>query len=156
MSITEVRENLAMDCPAGRAQASVEGYFARHRRKDGTSRVTLRVPLHGIWPLPGLPLEHEVTVITRLGRDEENLNDAVQIAWTPRGEVPLPDFKGTLTTWAGDDPNTSFVEIAGYYTPPLGIMGEAFDEVIGHAIAQRTAHALLEEIARFATAPVTD
>ncbi|MBV8148694.1 MAG: hypothetical protein JO092_06365 [Candidatus Eremiobacteraeota bacterium] len=125
----------------------MQRYFAQRENSAGIAHLQLRVPLHG-FGVKGLALEHDVRVIARRGRDDENLNDLIRISWEPEGHGPYPGFSGTLVTWAEHDPKQSFIEIDGTYTPPLGIAGEAFDKAVGHSIATRTAHLLLEDIAR--------
>lgn len=148
MSMTRVRERIAVGCPIAEAQSRLEAYFAKRRDPDGKTRLPLRIPLDGSALLKGLALEHDVAVVASRGRDEQNLNDVIKIVWEPEGGGAFPKFDGTLVVWAEHDPKESFIELDGTYTPPGGTSGEAFDETIGRAIARRTAHVLLSDIAR--------
>lgn len=147
MSKTHLRDHIAVACAAGEAESRLEAFFARHRDRDGVTHLTLRVPMDPIAGFKGLALDHRVRVRARRARDDQNLNDLIRIAWEPEGEGPYPSFDGTLVTWAEHDPDRTLVEIDGTYEPPLGVGGEAFDATVGHAIAKRTARALLEDIA---------
>ncbi|HTX59104.1 MAG TPA: hypothetical protein VMH02_05450 [Verrucomicrobiae bacterium] len=134
---------------AAQADARIERYLAARRDSHGVTRVELRVPLEGVAPVRGLALEHCVRVDACRGRDDQNLNDVIRMAWAPEGGGPFPRFEGTLVTFArSDEPDTSEIELDGWYEPPLGDAGELFEETVGHAIAERTARALLEEVAR--------
>jgi hypothetical protein len=145
---TRVRAHVPVRCHVDEVESRLQRYFAQHEDSAGVAHLHLRVPLDGMPALKGLALEHAVRVIARKGRDDQNLNDLIRIAWEPEGEAPYPAFTGTLLTWAEHDPKQSFIEIDGTYTPPLGVAGEAFDEAVGHSVATRTAQTLLEDIAR--------
>lgn len=148
MSMTRLRERAAVRCPIAEAQGRLEAYFAKRRDPDGKTRLALKVPLDGAGLFRGLALEHDVVIVASRGRDEQNLNDVIDVAWEPEGGGTFPTFAGTLVAWAEHDPSKSFIELDGTYSPPGGTGGEAFDETIGRAIAQRTAQTLLRDIAR--------
>ena len=76
----------------------------------------------------------------------------LDVSWSPKGGGPYPTFAGTLSI-AEDAIGWSRIEIDGTYRPPLGIAGAAFDAMIGHHIAKRTATELLAEIKRLLLAP---
>lgn len=142
-----LRDTIALDCPVPEADSRIAAYLDGHRDRDGVTRFALRVPLDGIAPLHGLALEREVRVDARRDRDDQNLNDLIRISWTPGIDGAFPHFEGTLVTWSAEDPMHSFVELDGWYEPPFGDAGELFDEAVGHAIATRTARALLNDMA---------
>jgi len=139
----ELREQTAVACPAEDAEAGLLAFFAARQDADGVTRMRLRVPMDGT-----VALEREVRIEARETRDDENLNELVRIAWEPQGSVMFPRFEGTLTVWGDDDPNKSFVELRGHYTPPLGAAGQVFDDAIGFKIAQSTASEFLRDVKR--------
>lgn len=141
-----LRHTVAVDCPIDQAQARIERFFTSRRGAHGVIRFPLRLPLEGL-PIEGLALDHEICVETCARRDEQNLNDLIRLKWRPSGDVPLPEFDGTIVTWAESDRNRTFIELDGTYAAPLAAAGEIFDETVGRAIAQRTAAELLTEIA---------
>ncbi len=146
--MSRLRDHVRTRCPAAEADARLESYFANHRGADGVTRLHLRVPLHGVGPLPSVDLERQIIVTAVRTRDDENLNELIRIHWEPAGGGPFPSFSGTLLSWGENDPgHESFIELDGSYDPPLGSAGEVFDEALGHEIARRTARALLEELA---------
>jgi hypothetical protein len=153
MSTNRVRAKIAVDCPIAEAQKRLLAFFDARRVNGGPARVELRVPLEGIVSDPQLALWRDVEVTTRRARDDENLNDLVRIQWKPVDDGPYPTFRGALITWAEHDPQRSYLELDGSYDPPLGVAGAAFDEIVGHEIAKRTAQALLDDIARAMSSP---
>ena len=152
MSTTRIRESLAVECPVDELQGAVDAFLTA-KRAFGSVRRRLRVSLDAMPLLGGLPLTHNVLIVAYHDRDDQNLNDLIRIAWRPEGGGPFPKFSGTLVTWARDGSRGSMIEIEGTYAPPLGIAGAAFDEAVGHLIAQRTAATLLADIAATICSP---
>ena len=145
-----LRDRVALACPPSEAQARIERFFATRTGEDGVAHVSLRVPMHGVGPLPSIALEQPVDVTIRRDRDEENLNDLLRIAWKPQNG-PYPTFEGTLVTYRDPESGSTMVELDGTYDAPLSDAGNVFDKTIGHEIARRTATDLLQRIATFAT-----
>lgn len=139
----ELRERAPVGCPVDQTEAGLRAFFAARQDADGLTRMHLRVPMDGT-----LSLDREVRVEARAGRDEDNLNNVVRIAWEPEETVIFPRFEGVLLAWGEDDPQHSFIELRGHYTPPLGAAGQVFDDVIGYKIAQTTAREFLRDIKR--------
>jgi hypothetical protein len=140
----ELREQTLVKSPVAETEAGLSAFFAARQDTDGVTHMRLRVPMDG-----GLmSLEREVRVEARAGKDDDNLNDVVRIAWEPEGPVIFPRFEGALIAWGEDDPAQSFIELRGHYTPPLGAAGQIFDELIGYEIAQATAREFLRDIKR--------
>jgi len=137
----QLRERIAVGCPVEDVEAGLIGFFEAREDAEGVTRMRLRVPMDG-----KLALEREVRFEAHQTRDEQNLNNLIEIAWQPEGTVMFPRFEGTLVVWGEDDPASSFVELSGHYTPPLGAAGQVFDEIIGFKIAQTTAKQFLAEI----------
>jgi hypothetical protein len=142
--MTELRERIAVQCPAVDADAGVAAFFSAREDADGTTRMRLRVPVPGA----ALALDREVRVEARKARDEENLNDLMRVSWRAESTVIFPSFEGTLVTYGADDGKGSYVELRGNYEAPLGAAGQIFDEAIGFQIAQRTAREFLRDIKR--------
>ncbi len=146
--MTHLHVQTAVECAASEAEARLDAYFESLRSPDGVARKRLRVPVGGFSPALGLSLYREVRVEVARGRDEQNLNDLTRIRWTPEGKAIFPKFEGTLVVWAGHDGTSSRLEIDGDYLPPFGVAGQVFDEVIGHRIAESTAHEFLKDVKR--------
>ncbi|MGH7716524.1 MAG: hypothetical protein ACREML_11070, partial [Vulcanimicrobiaceae bacterium] len=91
----------------------------------------------------GIDREVDVAFVPVHGyKGERNVHDELKFAWEPAGGGPFPTFSGTLRM----HPLGLQTEIvlSGEYQPPLGVLGEAFDAVIGKRIAEATALMLLE------------
>ncbi len=147
MSTTRLRYHTTVAGRVADADARLESFFARARDANGIAHLALRVPLEGVAGFSGLSLQHGVRVRAWRDRDDQNLNDVTRIKWEPEGGGPYPAFEGTLVTWGETDPLRTFIELDGTYEPPLGVAGETFDAALGHVLAQRTARALLDDIA---------
>jgi len=139
----ELRERVAIGGPVEEAEAGLVSFFSAREDASGVARMRLRVPMDGV-----VSLDREVRIEACETRDEDNLNNVMRIAWQPEGTVIFPRFEGTITAWGEDDPNVSFIELVGHYTPPLGAAGQVFDEAIGHRIARATAQQFLGDIRR--------
>ena len=146
--MSAIREQISMRCPVGEAEQRLAQYFAQRRGNDGTTRMQLRVRIDQKGLLAGLALEHEVSVDARIARDDQNLNNVLQISWKPVDGGAFPEFAGTIVAWADRDPQTTFLELRGAYVPPGGSGGVVFDEAVGRAIAHYTARTLLQDICR--------
>lgn len=111
------------------------------------NRVMLAVPLKKLGLGTNFGLEHEVNVNflpLRGHKGERLLHDELQLTWEPTGGGPFPKFSGTIKM-RPLSPDTELA-LSGEYQPPLGVVGEAFDAVIGKRIAEATAQTLLETI----------
>lgn len=142
-----LREKIAIARSAADTQSGIEAYVASLRGEDGASHLHLRLPVNAVGAL-GLSLDREVRVEAQRGRDDENLNDVIRIHWSVPDTGLFPTFDGVLVVWAQTDGKGSFVELDGQYKPPLGAPGEAFDDLIGHGIAQLTAREFLADLKR--------
>ena len=142
--VTRLRETIPVGRPAEEAQEALERFFAPLNGKAGPLR--LRVPFNGATANYGVYFDRDVLVEAHRARDAGNLNDVVSIKWTPEGTRAFPCFSGTLMVCGDDDPSRSYIELDGFYAPPLGAAGQAFDATIGHHIAQATARELLADI----------
>jgi hypothetical protein len=80
--------------------------------------------------------------VTFAPRAEHSRYRMMNLSWTPKGGGPYPTFAGTLTFEpAGAQTNLA---LDGDYEPPGGIVGKAFDAVVGRRIAAAGVRALLE------------
>ena len=147
-----LRERAVVACPVDAAEDRVAAFFDAYRGTDGTARMRLRVPMGKRAPF-AYSLDRLVRVEARRKRDDENLNDLIEVAWRPEGTAMLPQFEGALIVIGDDDPGVSIIELDGKYLPPLGAAGQVFDEAIGHHIAQSTAREFLRDIKSFIERP---
>jgi hypothetical protein len=68
--------------------------------------------------------------------------EVLEITWRAREGGPYPVFHGTLSA---EQEALAFcrLELDGTYKPPGSIAGMIFDEMLGHRIAEATAHQVL-------------
>lgn len=144
--MTQLAAAVAVPLPAHVVEESILEYFRSMRRESGEIVIPLRVSLRDFGIPAGLALERDVTVNVVRRRDATNINEETVVAWEPRDGGPYPRFSGRLVTWSEQRPDESFIELSGEYDPPGGAAGQIFDDAIGHLIAQRTAHELLETL----------
>jgi hypothetical protein len=69
--------------------------------------------------------------------------EVLEVSWHPREDGPFPTFKGTLCA-EQEDVTFCRLDLDGGYVPPGGIVGLAFDELLGHRIAKEVVRELLD------------
>ena len=69
------------------------------------------------------------------------------VAWAPEEPGPFPLFAGELRVENAEDYDAFWLVLRGSYEPPLGLVGAAFDAIVGSRIAAICARNLLTEIA---------
>ena len=145
--MTKLTERMLMDAPLAQAGARVTSFFRLHTRRGEDAA---QLPLGLSIDIPGLPkpLPLKKTVLATFV-PMHNPGDMVpryRVTWTPKDGGPFPSFDGELYVDGDQDYDRFWLILDGNYMPPLGLVGEAFDAVAGHAIAQATARDLLERI----------
>ncbi|HEY1728362.1 MAG TPA: hypothetical protein VGG22_08325 [Candidatus Baltobacteraceae bacterium] len=138
--MTEVYGTTTVNAPYSVALDSIV-----RRLRVKKHRLKLSVPLAKLGFGANLGIEREVDVsfVPLHGhKGERLLHDELQFVWEPSGGGPFPTFTGSLKMHPVGL-NTEIV-LSGEYQPPLGLVGEAFDAVIGKRIAEATAKMLLE------------
>jgi hypothetical protein len=138
--MTEVYGTTTVDAPYSVALDSIV-----RRLRVKKHRLKLSVPLAklGFGTSLGIDREVDVAFVPLHGhKGERHVHDELQFAWEPSGGGPFPTFSGSLKI----HPLGMQTEIvlSGEYQPPFGVVGEAFDAVIGKRIAEATANMLLE------------
>ena len=140
-----VKERLFVEAPYTIAQGAFE---RRLGLSPGAGRGTCVLTL----PFPvgeDRAIARVVTAATERLPGTANYTSHYRIAWaagqTARG-IPTPGFAGTLTLSAGEDYDETELTLDGGYEAPGGIVGRAFDEILGHRIAHATLSALLDGI----------
>jgi hypothetical protein len=148
--MSKLRERLYVRCPLAKAPSLSSFYLdqlARKDRRDGTV-IRLEVPLSEFGIPSGLKIRRDVIAHFVPLNEKEFGARRTAIDWAPAGGGPYPKFLGFISVEQGDDGSNSWLVLEGFYTPPLGPVGAAFDAVMGHRIAQATAHELLRALGR--------
>lgn len=134
--MTKISEHVYVDVPLERIPKLAEAYLESlpYSEREGAHTV-----LRG-W-VANVVVECEVLLkLSPLGHSANR--EVLEIAWRPIGEGPYPSFAGTLVAEALNAVSCR-LELNGEYRPPGGILGAAFDAVLGRRIAGESARDLL-------------
>jgi hypothetical protein len=137
-------ERIEVSTPPSLALAGIERYLESKK-----ARLEFVVPLKEL----GLPVELGVerNIIATFAPKRRNKlmlgrkHEHVDLDWRPEGGGPYPTFKGRLTIRPSS--GKTELELKGQYEPPFGALGAAFDAVVGWRLAEKTAKAVLAELA---------
>jgi hypothetical protein len=130
-------------CPPDLAVGRIYRAFGAETARNVTLRLV--VPFEDL----GLPNVGEFSreVVVTLGEPErKRFLTRIPLSWKVPENHAFPVFRGFFEV----QPQSSrHVQLAllGYYHPPYGIFGAAFDALLGRKIAEATVRHLLEEIA---------
>ncbi len=143
-----VRERRSVEIPPTKACGYL-GRYIRDIEAEATGRIVLTVKI----PLQRLGIDRCVTASKAVSVhfspivEPRTIKQRMAVSWEPEGGGPFPKFTGTVGVEEQEAASASFVTLDGTYDPPLAIIGDAFDAIIGKHIARQTARNLLDEIA---------
>jgi hypothetical protein len=145
MSNIEQRRSVA--CPLAQAGMRLKQFFSLHGNREGDiAKLTIGIDLE----VPGLAvplaLTRAVVVTIQPHHLPADMEPRYRVQWAPERPGPFPLFSGELIVESADDYNSFILCIAGNYTPPLGVVGQGFDAVVGNRVAQSTVEGLLQRI----------
>jgi hypothetical protein len=136
-----VEESYIVQCPYARAREQLRAAIENAGPNAPIRRLTLSLPIGGA------TIERRVRVSYERGTDPMHFDEPWRVRWTPEEGGPYPDFEGELTVRADETYEGAILELRGTYTPPLGLVGKAFDVVAGSRIASATTRGLLGSLA---------
>jgi hypothetical protein len=138
--MTHVYECITLRCPYARARKYLRESLEPAARMNTTQSLALPATR------PGTPAK---TMLVRYeqGRDPMQFDEPWRVFWTPQGGGPYPDFGGELIVRADQSCPGAVLELHGDYRPPTGIVGKAFDTLMGARLTAATARTLLKHIA---------
>jgi hypothetical protein len=139
--VRRLNESVTVKAPATFALAYMSTYFLERGPQTSGAELALRFPLPR-FIVDGLTLEKRVVVHLRYTPGAAG-SHPLAIGWEPLGNGSVPSFDGTLVATAQTD-STCRLTVAGSYTPPGGIAGAVFDQILGVRIAHATVAALLD------------
>jgi hypothetical protein len=131
--MAEIHDRVLVECPLEQAADLLTARFAR----PGGSLVTIQVPVADV------AVAREI-VVSFTPDPEHSRYRRLNLTWAPKGGGPYPTFSGTLAFEAAAAQTN--LALDGNYEPPGGIVGKAFDAVVGRRIAAAGVRALLERI----------
>ena len=137
--MAEIADDVVVDCLSGEAASYLAGFFERLAVPgvDG-SVLTLRLAVGDA------TISRDV--IARLTAPKASPGHRVMgVSWRPKNGGPYPDFDGTIAL-SDQDGTASKLTISGTYGPPGGVIGAAFDAVLGRRMASASIKALLDTL----------
>jgi hypothetical protein len=134
---TSISERALIHAPLGAADGLLAGFFAAHPARTDTGA---RLIFHAG------NIETPAIVLVAAAHMPGDMTPRYTVHWESDGHTGFPVFEGVLTVDADEDYDAFWLRITGTYRPPAGIIGAAFDAVIGNRLAAETAHNLLAEI----------
>jgi hypothetical protein len=139
--MAEIHDRAQVDCPLEQAADLLTVLFARRGALAGEGAVmTIQVPIVDVAVARGIEVNFSP-------HPEHSHYRKLNVAWAPSGGGPYPTFEGIVSFERAGQSQTSIV-LDGTYEPPGGVVGKAFDAVVGHRIAAAAVRALLEALKR--------
>lgn len=129
-----------------RAGPVLEEYMDRRRGSSGEIAVSLRLDLAAFGLRGDLAIKHDV-LMRFVPAEPKDCSISYDVEWTPAPAGPYPRFSGTMRLLPAADSRRSVLELSGAYEPPLGMLGAAFDAMLGHRIAAATLRAFAHDLA---------
>ena len=145
--MTKLTERILMEAPLAQAGARVASFFRAHTT-PGEEAAQLPVGVDIDLPGRAKPLSLRKTVVATFvpSHVAGDMLPRYDVTWKPKDGGPFPNFEGQLYVDGDQDYDRFWLVLDGGYAPPLGVVGEAFDAIAGHAIAEATARDLLARI----------
>jgi hypothetical protein len=132
-----ISEKALVRAPLASAGRLLDRFMAAHRANDdGGARLVLRAH----------ELEKPAIVSLTAAHRPGDMTPRYDVHWKAEGGGTYPEFNGQLTIGGDSDYETFWLELNGDYKPPLGIVGQVFDAVVGNRIATETARGLLDDM----------
>jgi hypothetical protein len=144
-SMTNVLERLPTACPYNLAPKFLATLVAHFAESGTIDTVDLNAPIDIHEKHLG-HLVKKVDVTYSWGDDPMHFDQVWIVKWQPHGGGLFPTFSGNLTARADEDYTSCILELAGEYEPPMGVVGKAFDAVVGSRLASATAQDVLRKL----------
>lgn len=135
--MSTVTASVYLHCPLARVHQYLHDAFAA--AAETPKRLELRAHL-----IADIELSKAVLIsYTPL----DDAPDAWLVTWEPESGGVFPSFEGRLSARYHAADEKTILDLDGEYEPPLGTAGAAFDKVLGHRLANDTAHEFLMDLA---------
>jgi hypothetical protein len=135
----------AIACASCQAPDHLERWFAEHAHGD-VYEFTLRTSPAGNL---GIALARDCVVHISRMVVSGSMVPQYSVRWESAGGGPFPKFQGTLSVLNDEDYDSCFLALDGTYEPPFGVAGIAFDQALGHEIAESCGNELLKQIGTY-------
>jgi hypothetical protein len=134
--MTEIADDVVVDCASGEAASYLAGFFEQLGAPGGGGAVlTLCIALGDA------AISREVVAKITAPKGSPGYR-VMGVTWSPKDGGPYPDFEGTLAL-SDLTSSSSKLVLSGKYGPPGGLVGAAFDAVVGRRMASASLKALL-------------
>jgi hypothetical protein len=143
--MTTVLQRLPVACPYNLAEQFLAGMIAPYAASQNVDHIRLTAPVD-VFDCELVRVVKEVDVRYARGEDPMHFDQVWNVTWQPHGGGPYPNFSGTLTVRADEDYTGCILELTGHYEPPMGVLGAAFDAIVGSRLAASTAADLLRSL----------
>jgi hypothetical protein len=131
--MSSIDEKVLVHAPLASAARFLERYMAAHAAPAGNAAlVTLRAG----------ELEKGAVVSLVAARRPGDMTPRYAIHWESEQPGPYPVFDGELTVAGDEDYNAFWLVVDGTYKPPGGLVGQVFDALVGHRIAETVTRGL--------------
>jgi hypothetical protein len=134
--MSTLREEIYVQCPVNQARARLGAFLADHTRLELRAAAVEGAP----------PLRHDVAVTMKSMPFDQDESARFTVHWDAIGGGPFPRFEGNVEVKGDEDYHSFRLVLEGRYDPPLGMIGDAFDAVVGRWIALATARDLLKRM----------
>ena len=137
--------NAHVHAPAEFAVAYAYAFLCERDGRPDASQAALRLTMHAA--AATLSADVPVRVHAEYRGAPAGHGAEIHVAWQANEHAgSYPSFRGTLKAVEGSA-HDAVLNLAGFYSPPGGAAGAAFDAVVGVRIAYATIERLLREIA---------
>ena len=145
---SKIAQKTRVQCPLPQAAQRLRAFFAAHGNRDGDVAL-LPLSIDVTFPALDVPMRIARNVIVTITPDHKpaDMVPRYHVAWEPEGAGLFPLFAGELNVESDDDYDAFWLTLLGTYKPPLGLVGAAFDVVVGSHIAAICARNFLATIA---------
>ncbi len=145
--VSHLKQKTLVACPVAQARSRIAEFIAQNSTDGGTSlHISLGFHLSGRDGGVAMALERPVALDLTLRTRASELEPRFEVAWQPSDAGPYPVFTGELSI-ENEDYDSFWLVLEGTYEPPFGLMGSAFDAIVGKRIAAQSGRELLARIA---------
>lgn len=145
--MSAIRERRCANVPFASAGEYLEQYI-HDVVSDGGGRIMLSVAV----PIERLGIDRRIEVSRMVSvrfvkpEDPQLAAQLTGISWEPDKGGPYPQFTGSIRLEADENADRCCIMLEGEYDPPFGVVGDAFDALVGKHIARTSVRNLLDEI----------
>ena len=145
--VSRLKQKTLVACSMTQGKNRLMQFMKGNGCKDGTS---LEIPLGFHVLAPGsdadMRVAHTVVLDIRISSRPAEYEARFDVEWKPSSGGLYPSFSGELSI-ENENYDSFWLVLEGTYEPPFGVIGSAFDAVVGRRIAGQSARELLARIA---------